>query len=85
VGHQLSGAISLSVNGVERQRGDLGQMIWNVPEIISNLSRSYRLQAGDLIMTGTPAGVGPSVPGDKLVVSVEGLAPLAFSIAGKES
>ena len=85
VGHQLSGAISLSVNGVERQRGDLGQMIWNVPEIISNLSRSYRLQAGDLIMTGTPAGVGPIVPGDKLVVSVEGLAPLAFSIAGKES
>jgi fumarylpyruvate hydrolase len=85
VGHQLSGAISLSVNGVERQRGDLDQMIWNVPEIISNLSRSYRLQAGDLIMTGTPAGVGPIVPGDKLVVSVEGLAPLAFSIAGKES
>jgi fumarylpyruvate hydrolase len=85
VGHQLSGAISLSVNGVERQRGDLGQMIWNVPEIISNLSRSYRLQAGDLIMTGTPAGVGPIVPGDQLVVSVGGLAPLAFSIAGKES
>ncbi len=84
VGHRLSGAISLSVNGVERQRGDLGQMIWNVPEIISNLSKSYRLQAGDLIMTGTPAGVGPIVPGDRLVVSVEGLAPLAFSIAGQE-
>lgn len=84
VGHQMSGAISLSVNGIERQRGDLSQMIWNVPEIISNLSKSYRLQAGDLIMTGTPAGVGPIVPGDRLVVSVEGLAPLAFSIAGKE-
>lgn len=85
VGHRLHGVISLSVNGVERQRGDLGQMIWNTPEIISNLSKSYRLQAGDLIMTGTPAGVGPIVPGDRLVVSVEGLAPLAFSIVGKES
>jgi fumarylpyruvate hydrolase len=85
VGHRLAGAISLAVNGVERQRGDLGQMIWNVPEIISNLSKSYRLQPGDLIMTGTPAGVGPVVPGDRLVVEVEGLTPLAFSIVGKES
>lgn len=85
VGHRLAGAISLSVNGVERQRGDLNQMIWNTPEIISNLSKSYRLRPGDLIMTGTPAGVGPIVPGDKLVVSVEGLTPLAFSIVGKES
>jgi len=85
IGHRLTGAITLSVNGVERQRGDLSQMIWNVPEIISNLSKSYRLQAGDLVMTGTPAGVGAIVPGDRLVVSVEGLAPLAFSIVGKES
>ncbi len=84
VGHRLMGAISLSVNGVERQRGDLNQMIWNPPEIIANLSKSYRLQAGDLIMTGTPAGVGAIVPGDRLVVSVEGLTPLAFSIVGKE-
>lgn len=84
VGHRLSGAISLSVNGVERQRGDLSQMIWNTPEIIANLSRFYRLQAGDLIMTGTPAGVGSIVPGDRLVVSVEGLTSLAFSIVGKE-
>ena len=85
IGHRLTGAITLSVNGVERQRGDLSQMIWNVPEIISNLSKSYRLQAGDLVMTGTPAGVGAIVPGDRLVVSVEGLTPLAFSIVGKES
>jgi fumarylpyruvate hydrolase len=85
VGHRLTGAISLSVNGVERQRGDLGQMIWNTPEIISNLSKSYRLESGDLIMTGTPAGVGAIVPGDALVVSIEGLTPLAFSIAGKEA
>jgi fumarylpyruvate hydrolase len=85
VGHRLEGAISLSLNGVERQRGDLSQMIWNTPEIISNLSRSYRLQAGDLIMTGTPAGVGAIVPGDRLRVSVEGLAPLEFSIVGRDS
>jgi fumarylpyruvate hydrolase len=85
VGHRLEGAISLSLNGVERQRGDLSQMIWNTPEIISNLSRSYRLQAGDLIMTGTPAGVGTIVPGDRLRVSVEGLAPLEFSIVGRDS
>ncbi len=83
VGHRLTGAISLSVNGVERQRGDLSQMIWNTPEIISNLSKSYRLESGDLIMTGTPAGVGAIVPGDALVVAVEGLTPLTFSIAGK--
>jgi fumarylpyruvate hydrolase len=85
VGHRLTGAIALSVNGVERQRGDLSQMIWNTPEIISNLSKSYRLESGDLIMTGTPAGVGAIMPGDALVVSIEGLAPLAFSIAGKEA
>jgi len=85
VGHRLSGAIALSVNGVERQRGDLSQMIWNVPEIVSNLSKSYRLQAGDLVMTGTPAGVGPIVPGDRLEVVVEGLTPLTFSIVGKDS
>ena len=85
VGHRLEGAISLSLNGAERQRGDLGQMIWNTPEIISNLSRSYRLQPGDLIMTGTPAGVGAIVPGDRLRVSIEGLAPLEFSIVGRDS
>jgi fumarylpyruvate hydrolase len=80
VGHRMSGTISLSVNGQERQRDDLTQMIWNVPEIIAKLSQSYRLEPGDLIMTGTPAGVGTIVPGDTLIVSVEGLAPLTFSI-----
>ncbi|HZE51916.1 MAG TPA: fumarylacetoacetate hydrolase family protein, partial [Bradyrhizobium sp.] len=57
-------AISLSVNGVERQRGDIGQMIWSVPEVIAQLSKQVTLGAGDLIYTGTPAGVGPVVPGD---------------------
>lgn len=85
VGHRLAGAISLEVNGVERQRGDLEQMIWTPPEIISNLSASYRLEPGDLIMTGTPAGVGPLRPGDRLVASIEGLAPYSFSIGAKGS
>ncbi|HWW48674.1 MAG TPA: fumarylacetoacetate hydrolase family protein [Xanthobacteraceae bacterium] len=83
VGHRLSGAITLSVNGEERQRGDLEHMIWNTPEIIANLSNSYRLQPGDLIMTGTPAGVGPVVPGDRLLCTIEGLAPFSFSIGAK--
>ena len=85
VGHLLGGAISIEVNGVERQRGDLKQMIWTTPEIIANLSASYRLEPGDLIMTGTPAGVGPLQPGDKLVAHIEGLAPFSFSIGAKVS
>lgn len=84
VGHRLEGAISLTVNGEERQRGDLKQMIWNTPEIIANLSTQYRLEPGDIIMTGTPAGVSAVVPGDKLVASIEGLQPFAFSIGPKE-
>lgn len=85
VGHRLEGSISLTVNGEERQRGDLRQMIWNTPEIIANLSTHYRLEPGDLIMTGTPAGVGPLVPGDRLVASIEGLAPFSLSIGPKEA
>ncbi|WP_204320198.1 fumarylacetoacetate hydrolase family protein, partial [Klebsiella oxytoca] len=68
-----AGAISLSVNGQPRQSGDIGQMIWNVAEIVANLSRHYALAPGDLIFTGTPAGVGPVVPGDRLEGSVAGL------------
>lgn len=84
VGHRLAGAIAIEVNGVVRQKGDLAQMIWNIPEIIANLSTAYRLAPGDLIMTGTPAGVGPLAPGDRLTASVEGLAPLSFSIGPRE-
>ena len=58
-GHLDAGAISLSVNGEIRQNGDLNQMIWKVPEQIAYLSRFYDIAAGDLIMSGTPAGVGP--------------------------
>jgi fumarylpyruvate hydrolase len=84
VGHPLRGAITLSVNGVPRQKGDLADMIWTVPEIIAILSRSVELQPGDLIMTGTPAGVGPLLPGDVCVVSVEGLGDLTTTIGPAE-
>jgi len=66
IGHPQAGAITLAVNGAERQRGDLADQIWSVPETIAYLSRYVALRAGDLIMTGTPAGVGPVVRGDVL-------------------
>jgi fumarylpyruvate hydrolase len=85
VGHRLEGSILLTVNGAEKQSGDLNQMIWNTPEIIANLSTQYRLEPGDLIMTGTPAGVGAVGPGDELVAKIEGLQPFAFSIGPREA
>jgi fumarylpyruvate hydrolase len=78
------GAIRLTVNGVARQQADLADLIWSVPEIVSILSRSMRLARGDLIYTGTPAGVGPLVPGDVCVVEIEGLDPLTTTIGGPE-
>lgn len=85
VGHISKGAIRLGVNGAPRQRGELGQMIWNVPEIIANLSSSYALAPGDLIFSGTPAGVGPVVPGDRVEGEIEGLAKLSITIEPKEA
>lgn len=67
------GRIHLDVNGQTKQDADLGQLIWSVAEIISYLSQYYELRPGDLIMTGTPAGVGPVVPGDSLVGEIEGI------------
>jgi len=84
IGHPADGVINLSVNGVERQHGDLAQMIWQVPEIIARLSSSYRLAPGDLIMTGTPAGVGALMPGDRMVGAVAGVGELTVTIAPKE-
>lgn len=83
VGHPAAGAITLAVNGVEHQRGDLKQMIWNVAEIVAQLSKQMTLKAGDLIMTGTPAGVGPVVPGDVMVGAVDGLGTLTITVGGK--
>jgi fumarylpyruvate hydrolase len=84
VGHPGAGAISLAVNGAEQQRGDLAEMIWRVPEVIAQLSRQYVLRAGDLIYTGTPAGVGPVMPGDRIDARVDGLSPLSVTIAHRE-
>jgi len=80
IGHPSRGAIWLTVNGKERQRADLADMIWSVPEQIAVLSQYYRLEPGDLIYTGTPAGVGPVVPGDVLVAGVEGVGELRVTI-----
>lgn len=80
VGHIGSGNISLAVNGALRQRGDVAQMIWDVAEIVANLSHHYELHTGDLIFTGTPAGVGPVVPGDHMVGSIDGLGDISFTI-----
>ncbi len=84
LGPMNAGAITLAVNGVEKQRGDLADMIWSVPEIISNLSQFYHLQPGDLIYTGTPEGVGAVKPGDVITGRVEGLAELSLTIAAAE-
>ncbi|MFH1555812.1 MAG: fumarylacetoacetate hydrolase family protein [Pseudomonadota bacterium] len=84
-GDPARGAITLSVNGVEHQRGDLAQMIWNVPEIVANLSRSYRLEPGDLIMTGTPAGVGEIHPGDRILGAIDGFGTLTLTIGEPEA
>lgn len=83
-GHPMHGALRLSINGTLRQQTDLSQLIWNVPEIIANLSRYYRLMPGDLIYTGTPDGVGPVQPGDRIDASVEGVGQLRAEIAAPE-
>jgi len=74
------GAITLDVNGQRRQQGDLRDMVWNVPDMLAFLSQLYRLEPGDLIFTGTPAGVGAVVVGDRLDGRIAGLTPLAIEI-----
>jgi fumarylpyruvate hydrolase len=80
VGHPDRGALTVHVNGTLRQRGDLAELIWPVPEIIACLSRLVALAPGDLIYTGTPAGVGALVPGDVCEVAVDGLGRLVTPI-----
>ncbi|HWJ87110.1 MAG TPA: fumarylacetoacetate hydrolase family protein [Pelagibacterium sp.] len=79
-GHKRNGTITLSVNDKVRQHGDLDQMIWSVPEMLSVLSHSFALRAGDLIMTGTPSGVGRLDIGDTVSAHVDGLAELHITI-----
>lgn len=80
IGHPAAGRIALSVNGQIRQEGDLAQMIWSPVEIVATLSRLFTLAPGDLILTGTPAGVGPVVRGDRLAGSVEGVGALEIEV-----
>jgi fumarylpyruvate hydrolase len=80
IGHPENGAVWLKINGQMRQEGDINQLIWKVPEVISILSGLFTLMPGDIIMTGTPAGVGPVHRGDKLHGHVEGVGELTLSV-----
>lgn len=80
IGHPSSGRIWLSVNGVLRQEADISQLIWSVPEVIAFVSASMALAPGDLIFTGTPAGVGPLVPGDVVSGGVDGVGTIDIRI-----
>ena len=83
VGHPSRGRIALDVNGETRQRGDLADMIWDVPHVLHFLSLYYELLPGDLVFTGTPAGVGAVVTGDLLVGRIEGLGQLSVRITSR--
>lgn len=80
IGHPKAGRIALACNGKVRQNSDLSQLIWSVPEIIEKLSEMVALAPGDIIMTGTPAGVGPVVVGDRLVGEIEGVGKISVTI-----
>ncbi len=80
VGHPDKGSVLLKVNGEARQEGDLNQLIWKVPEMISYLSDYFELAPGDVILSGTPAGVGPVEVGDEMELSIEGLGLLTVRV-----
>ena len=82
-GHPVAGRIWLEVNGKLRQQGDISDMIWNVPEVIAELSTWFELFPGDLIFTGTPAGVGPLMPGDRVRAGVDGIGILEFGVVAR--
>jgi fumarylpyruvate hydrolase len=74
------GRIELRQNGAVKQSADLSQLVWSVPELVAHLSQFYHLQPGDLLMTGTPAGVGPVAPGDMLEGSIEAIGSIRVTI-----
>ena len=84
LGVLAAGAINLQVNGETRQSADIGQLIWNIPELLADLSRFYHLEPGDLIYTGTPEGVGPVKPGDRITGHVDGVGEVALTIGQPE-
>lgn len=79
-GAVTTGAITLTVNGETRQSADLADLIWPIDEVIAYVSRFYRLEPGDLIYTGTPAGVGAVVEGDEIVVAIDGISPCVVRV-----
>ena len=81
IGHPSAGPITLEVNGTRRQQDDISQLLWPVPEIIHELSKLFCLSAGDLIFTGTPAGVGALVRGDVITGRIEGVGELSHGIS----
>ena len=84
IGHPAHAAMRLSQNGTLRQSSDIDQLVWSVPEIIAHLSGFYHLGPGDLIFTGTPAGVGPVAPGDRLEGEIDGIGALTTLIGPAE-
>ena len=80
IGHPSSGRIWLEVNGEIRQDSDVDKLIWSIPEVIGHLSALFTLEPGDLIYTGTPAGVGPVVAGDRITGGVDGVDTLVIDI-----
>lgn len=80
IGHPSKGAITLAVDGMLKQSGDLAQMIWKVPEIIAVLSRYVTLAGGDVILTGTPSGVGPVVRGQIMEAAIEGVGAIRVAV-----
>lgn len=80
IGHLAEGQLELTVNGELRQQGNLNQMIWKVPEMISYLSEYFELAPGDVILSGTPSGVGPVAKGDVMVLAIDGLGSLSVIV-----
>jgi fumarylpyruvate hydrolase len=80
IGHPSRGAIRVAVNGTVRQQGDLSELIWDVPHTLAFLSKYYELMPGDLVFTGTPAGVAAVVAGDRLDGHIDGLTPLSIVV-----
>jgi fumarylpyruvate hydrolase len=80
IGHPATGSIWIKVNGEIKQKGDLSEQIWNVQESLSYLSSLFELVPGDLIYTGTPAGVGPIKPGDVMEGGIDGIGEIKITV-----
>ena len=80
IGHPQTGRIWLAVNGVTKQDSDIAKLIWSVPEVIEHLSGLFTLEPGDLIYTGTPAGVGPVIAGDRITGGVDGVDTIEIDV-----